>query len=202
VLVEIWLGPGTMSEWCPAEACLPMNIVDLLILAVIGLFAVRGLTRGLFLGLVDLLLLGLALLVAAHLTNLVADPLAQRGVPSRFAADAGFVTVFLLALGIGGIAARILLGSLRGLGAGSVLGWLNSLLGMALGVARGVAIVYLSLLAISALPLPPEYRAALAVARLPLPIMTTGLAVVDRGFLWAGIDRATVPFLTVPLPGS
>lgn len=193
-----------LGAWRPplGKVCSLMNVADLLILVIIGLFAVRGLTRGLFLGLVDLLLLGLALLVAAHLSSSVADPLAQRGVPRRLAADAGFLTVFLLSLGIGGIAARILLGSLRGLGAGSVLGWLNSLLGMVLGAARGVAIVYLSLLVISALPLAPEYRSALAAARLPLPIMTTGQAVVDRGLLWAGIDRATVPFLNLPRPGS
>ena len=52
-----------------------MSAVDIGILAIIGLFAVRGMQRGFLLGVVDLVAFGLSLVVAARLGGSVADPL-------------------------------------------------------------------------------------------------------------------------------
>lgn len=166
-----------------------MNPVDIGILAIIGLFAVGGLTRGLLLGIVDLVLLGLAVIVATRGGASIAAMLGERGFPPSLAASLGFFAVFSLTLTVTGIAARILLAPLRGVGAGSLLGWLNSLLGMALGAIRGIALVFLALLAIQALPSELGYRPALAASRLAAPILTTGQIALATGLAWAGIDR-------------
>jgi uncharacterized membrane protein required for colicin V production len=167
-----------------------MNVVDFGILVVVGLFAVGGLTRGLLLGFVDLILLGVAVIVGARGSAAVAAPLIEQGLPGELAAGLGFVAALLLTLLVTGVAARILLAPLRGLGAGSVLGWLNSLLGMAAGAVRGVAFVFLALLVIQALPVELGYRPALAESRLVAPIVETGSLVLDSGLAWAGIDRS------------
>ncbi|MFN8591493.1 MAG: CvpA family protein [Thermomicrobiales bacterium] len=176
------------------KAILLMNVVDLMILIVIGLFAVRGLTRGLFLGIVDLLLFAVALFVAYQLAPVAASPLGRIEGLGTVAAMIGFFTIFLAALGVLGVAARILLGSVSRLGTGSVLGWLNSLLGMALGAVRGVAIVFLVLLAVTAAPLTADSRDAVNAARLPAPIMRAGYSALDQALVWAGIDRGTASF--------
>ena len=166
-----------------------MNVVDFGILVVVGLFTVGGLTRGFLLGIVDLILLGLAVIVGARGSASVAAPLVDQGFPPQLASGVGFYVVFMLTLVITGVAARILLSPLRGLGAGSVFGWLNSLLGMAAGAIRGVALVFLVLVAVQAMPTELGYRPALAESRLVTPIMETGRDVLDSGLSWAGIDR-------------
>lgn len=166
-----------------------MNVVDLVILVVIGLFAVGGLSRGLLLGMVDLALFGLAVIVAARGSAAVAAVLVERGVPPAFASGSGFLTVLGVTLAVTGLTARILLAPLRGMGAGSLFGWLNSLLGMGLGVVRGVAVVFLVLLAVQALPPELGYRSYLTESRLADPILATGRAALDTGLAWAGIDR-------------
>jgi uncharacterized membrane protein required for colicin V production len=176
-----------------------MNVVDFGILVVVGLFAVGGLTRGLLLGIVDLILLGIAVIVGARGSASVAAPLIDQGLPAELAAGFGFVAAFLLTLLVTGVAARILLSPLRGLGAGSVLGWLNSLLGMAVGAVRGVALVFFALLAVQALPPELGYRPALAESRLVAPIVETGRVVLDSGLDWAGIDRDVLGLPLLPL---
>jgi uncharacterized membrane protein required for colicin V production len=166
-----------------------MNVVDFGILVVIGLFAVGGLTRGLLLGLVDLVLLGLAVIVGARGSTSVAAPLVDGGFPPQVAAGAGFFVAFFLTLAITGFAARILLTPLRGLGGGSVLGWINSALGMVAGAVRGLALVFLALLAVLALPPELGYRPALAGSRLVAPIVETGRLILDSGLTWADIER-------------
>lgn len=177
---------STTSEW--AEACSRMNIVDFGILVVVGLFAVSGLTRGGLLGFVDLILLGIAVIVAGRAGVSAAAPLVERGFPPALASWIGFILVWLLTLAVTTVAARILLSPLRGLGAGSILGWANSLLGMVIGAVRGVAFVYLGLLVVYALPVELGYQTALTEARLTTPIMQTGGIVLASGLVWAGID--------------
>jgi uncharacterized membrane protein required for colicin V production len=166
-----------------------MNVVDFGILVVVGLFAVGGLTRGLLLGIVDLILLGLAVIVGARGSASVAAPLVDQGIPPQLASGVGFFVVFALTLVITGLAARILLAPLRGLGAGSILGWISSLLGMAVCAVRGVALVFLALLAVQALPAELGYQPALAESRLVAPIMETGHILLDSGLAWAGLER-------------
>ena len=185
------------------KASARMNVVDFGILVVVGFFAVSGLTRGFLLGVVDLILLGLAVIVAARGGASIAAPLIEQGFPQTVATGVGFFVVFLLSLIITGIAARILLAPLRGLGAGSVLGWLNSLLGMVVGAIRGVVLICLALLAVLSLPAELGYRSALADSRLVAPITETGRIVLDSGLAWAGLDRdgLGIPFQSLTTEG-
>nr|MBA2597656.1 CvpA family protein [Chloroflexia bacterium] len=129
-----------------------MNVVDVGILIIVGLFAVGGLRRGFVLGMVDLVAFGLAIVVAARFGRLVAEPIADRGIPGDLAAGAGFVTAAIVSLAVIGFVARILLAPLGGFGAGAPLGWLNSILGLWPGAVRGLAIAALLVMAITALP--------------------------------------------------
>ncbi|MBW3634100.1 MAG: CvpA family protein, partial [Chloroflexi bacterium] len=96
-----------------------MNAVDLVILVVVGLFAVGGLRRGFLFGLVDLVAFGLAIVVAAHLATSVAEPLRDQGIPVELATGAGFVIAGVVSLAVIGLAARVLLAPLALLGAGT-----------------------------------------------------------------------------------
>ena len=67
------------------EALRTMNMVDLVILVVVGLLAVGGLRRGFLFGIIDLIALGLSIVVAARLARVVAEPLRERGIPEELA---------------------------------------------------------------------------------------------------------------------
>lgn len=180
-----------------------MNAVDIGILVVVGLFAVGGLRRGFLLGLVDLVAFGLSIVVAARLSGSVAEPLVAWGVPDELAAGAGFVIAAVVSLAVIGLAARVLLAPLGALGAGTPLGWANSVLGLLPGAARGLAAAALMVLLVQALPPELGLSDPLADSRLATPIADTGREALDAGLAWAGIDpRALgIPYQT-PVPGS
>jgi membrane protein required for colicin V production len=169
-----------------------MNVVDVVILVVVGLFAVGGMRRGFLLGLVDLIAFGLSIVVAARLARSVAEPLRERGIPVELAASAGFVIVGVISLAVIGLAARVLLAPLSALGAGTPLGWANGVLGLLPGALRGLAIAALLILLVSALPSELELRDSLRDSRLAQPIADTGLDALDSGLAWAGVDLQTL----------
>src|SRR5215211_4542047 len=133
-----------------------MSAVDIGILAIIGLFAVRGMQRGFLLGIVDLVAFGLSLIVAARLGGSVADPLIDWGLPDELSAGAGFLIAAVISLAVIGLAARVLLAPLTTLSASTPFGWFNAVLGLIPGTVRGLAIAALVVLVVSALP--PELR--------------------------------------------
>jgi len=180
-----------------------MNVVDLGILVIVGIFAVGGLRRGFIFGIVDLVAFGLSLVVAARLAGAVAEPLRDRGIPGELASGAGFVIAGVISLAVIGLAARVLLAPLGILGAGTPLGWANSVLGLLPGAVRGLAVAALLVLLLSALPPEMGTRAALVESRLAQPIADTGLETLETGLAWAGIDLQTlgIPY-RAPGPGA
>src|SRR5215204_1674891 len=175
-----------------------MSAVDIGILAIIGLFAVRGMQRGFLLGIVDLVAFGLSLIVAARLGGSVADPLINWGLPAELAAGAGFVIAAVVSLAVIGLAARVLLAPLGALSANTPLGWFNGVLGLLPGAIRGLAIAALVVLVVSA-PLPElGLRDPLAESRLAAPIAETGREALDGGLAWAGVDPRSlgIPYQT------
>src|SRR5918997_2712508 len=138
-----------------------MNVVDVVILVVVGLFAVGGMRRGFLLGLVDLVAFGLSIIVAAHLARSVGEPLRAQGIPIELANGAGLVIVGVVSLAVIGLAARVLLAPLGALGAGTPLGWANGVLGLLPGALRGIAVAALLVLLISAVPPELELRDSL-----------------------------------------
>jgi uncharacterized membrane protein required for colicin V production len=169
-----------------------VNIVDVVILVIVGLFAVGGMRRGFLLGLVDLVVFGLSLIVAAHLARSVGEPLRERGIPIELANGAGLIIVGVVSLAIIGFAARVLLAPLGALGAGTPLGWANGVLGFLPGALRGLAVAALLVLLVSALPPELEQRVSLQGSMLARPILDFGLDVLDTGLAWAGIDLRTL----------
>jgi len=180
-----------------------VNIVDVAILVIVGLFAVGGMRRGFLLGLVDLVVFGLSIIVAAHLVRSVGEPLRERGIPIELANGAGLVIVGVVSLAVIGFAARVLLAPLGALGAGTPLGWANGVLGLLPGALRGLAVAALLVLLVSAIPAELEQRVSLRESILARPILNFGVDVLDTGLAWAGIDVRTlgIPSST-PTPGS
>ena len=169
-----------------------MNVVDLGILVVVGLFAVGGLRRGFLFGMVDLVAFGLSLVVAARLAGSVAEPLRDRGIPIDLASGAGFVIAGIVSLAVIGLAARVLLAPLGAFGAGTPLGWANSVLGLLPGAVRGLAVAALLIWLVSALPEELGLQDSLADSRLAQPLAETGLEALDAGLTWAGVDLQTL----------
>lgn len=180
-----------------------MNAVDVVILVIIGLFAVGGMRRGFFLGLVDLVAFGLSIVVAARLAASIAAPLQARGVPVELATGAGFVIAVVTSLAVIGLAARVLLAPLAALGAGTPLGWANGVLGLLPGALRGLAIAALLVLLVSALPPELALRDSLRGSRLAEPLAVTGVNALESGLAWAGIDLWSlgIPY-SAPTPES
>ena len=176
-----------------------MNVVDVVILAVIGLFAVGGMRRGFVLGLVDLVAFGLSIVVAARLAGAVAEPLRERGISAELATGAGFVIVGIISLAVIGFAARMLLAPLGAMGAGSPLSWANGVLGFLPGAIRGLAVAALLVMFLNALPPELGLGDPLREARLAQPIADTGARALGTGLGWAGIDLQT---LGTPFAGS
>ena len=180
-----------------------MNIVDVVILVIVGLFAVGGMRRGFLLGLVDLVVFGLSIIVAAHLGGSVGEPLRERGIPIVLANGAGLVIAGVVSLAVIGFAARVLLAPLGALGAGTPLGWANGVLGLLPGALRGLAVAALLVLLVSALPPELEQPVSLRKSILARPILNFGLDVLDTGLAWAGIDLPTLGNSSSTLtPGS
>ncbi len=169
-----------------------MNVIDIGILVIVGLFAVGGLRRGFMLGMVDLVAFGLAIVVAARLAGTIAEPLIDRDLPAELAAGAGFVIAAVVSFAIIGLVVRILLSPLGGFGAGTPLGWVNSVLGLLPGAVRGLAIAALLVLIVSAFPPELGLREPLADSRLAAPIAQTGREALDSGLAWAGIDPRAI----------
>jgi uncharacterized membrane protein required for colicin V production len=180
-----------------------MNLVDVIILVFVGLFAVGGMRRGFLFGLVDLVVFGLSIIVAAHLGRSVGEQLRQRGIPVELATGAGLFIVGVVSLAVIGLAARVLLSPLAALGAGTPLGWANGVLGLLPGALRGLAVAALLVLLLTVLPSELELRDSLQGSMLARPILDLGLDVLDTGLAWIGID---LPMLGMPpsslAPGS
>ena len=169
-----------------------MNLIDVAILVVVGLFAVGGMRRGFLLGLVDLAVLGFSIIVATRLAQSVGEPLRERGIPIELANGAGLVIVGVVSFAAIGIAARVLLSPLAALGAGTPLGWANGVLGLLPGALRGLAVAALLVLLVSALPPELEQRKYLQESLLAPPLLALGFDVLDTGLTWAGIDVRTL----------
>jgi uncharacterized membrane protein required for colicin V production len=184
------------------EARPPMNVVDVVALVVVGLFAAGGMRRGFLFGLVDLAVFGLSIIVAAHLARSVAQPIRERGIAIELANGAGFVIAGVVSLAVIGLAAHMLLAPLSALGAGTPLGWANSVLGLLPGALRGLTVVALLVLLVSALPEELAQRDHLRESRLAQPILELGLAALGAGLGWAGIDSQALGIPSNPPASS
>ena len=172
-----------------------MNPVDIVVLIVIGLFTVGGLRRGFLLGLVDLVALALAIVVAARFTAVLAEPLRGWGLPAELASGAGFLIAATVAFAVIGLAGRVLLAPLAMLGAGTPLGWVNGVLGILPGAVRGTIVAALLVIFLYAMPPELGLGTALADSRLAAPMARAGRDGFSKGMSWAGIDATDLGLL-------
>jgi membrane protein required for colicin V production len=165
-----------------------LNGVDLVILVIVGFSAVMGLQRGFMLGMVDLLVFGLAVVAGARLIDLVAAPLRERGIPDQLAASAGFVIATVIAYAAMGLAVRIILSPLSAFGAGTPLAWVNGVLGLLPGALRGLALSAFLVIALSAMPVGLGLRQQIDASQLAAPLAISGREALNAGLAWAGVD--------------
>ncbi|MCC7022796.1 MAG: CvpA family protein [Thermomicrobiales bacterium] len=171
-----------------------MNVVDFGILVIIGFYTVQGLQRGFVLGLVDLATFALAILLGARLADIPASPLHDWGIPAPFALTLGVIVAAIVSIAIIGLAVRILLAPLARLGAGTPLGWANSVLGLLPGLARGIAIAAIVMTVLSVFPFESETSHMLQGSRLTRPLITAGQQALDAGLRWSGLDPVSLGF--------
>lgn len=171
-----------------------MNVVDFGILVIVGFFTVQGLQRGFLLGLADLATFALAILLGAKLSDLPASPLHDWGIPTPFALTLGLIVAAIVSFAIIGLAVRILLAPLARLGAGTPLGWANSVLGLLPGLARGIAIAAIVMTMLSAFPFESETSLMLQGSRLTRPLTSAGQQALDAGLRWTGVDPTALGF--------
>ncbi len=172
-----------------------MNAVDIVILVIVGLFAVEGLRRGFLLGVIDLIAFALSVLVAARFAESIAEPLRNWGLPASMARSAGFVIAAVVSFAVIGFVARLLLSPLGAFAVGTPLAWVNGILGLLPGAVRGLAMATLLLLILSALPVESGVRSAMAGSRLARPMLTTGQQALLDGLTWAGVDPRSLGLL-------
>jgi uncharacterized protein YkwD/uncharacterized membrane protein required for colicin V production len=134
-----------------------LNWLDWIIVVLLAVSAVEGMRRGLLFGALDLLAAGVGVVVAMVAERPLGDEVAAR-VPA-LAPGLAHLGVFLAVLivvqmFIGGTLGRLVLALSRGV-AGSRLGCVDRLLGLAPGLVRGLLIVTLFLLPFALLPLLP-----------------------------------------------
>lgn len=175
-----------------AGAQAKVNGVDLGILVIVGFFAVMGLQRGFMLGLVDLLAFALALIAGARMTDLIASPLRERGLPNPLAAGAGFFIASVVTYAAIGLVIRVALSPLNAIGAGTPLGWVNGVLGLLPGALRGLALAAFLVIALSALPAEFGLRPHIVTSQLAEPLAISGREALGAGLEWAGIDPETL----------
>jgi uncharacterized membrane protein required for colicin V production len=174
------------------------NFVDVGILVIVGIFAVGGLRRGFMLGMVDLVAFGFAIVLAARTAEIIAGPLRDWGLPAAIASGTGFIVAAVVGLAVIGFALRIILAPLGAFGAGTPLGWVNSVLGLLPGAVRGLAIAALILMVASALPAEFGWRRQIAGSELAEPVTRAGREALDTGLTWAGIDPGSLGGLLPP----
>ena len=123
-----------------------MSLVDLLILAVLGVSVVSAFIKGFFVEVFSLAGAILGLFLAAANYGAFA-PFIQRVVENHQVAELiAFVVIALLVMLLAGLLGRLLRGLLRGVG----LGIVDRLLGAAFGLVKGCVVVTLVLMAIVA----------------------------------------------------
>jgi membrane protein required for colicin V production len=155
-----------------------MNVVDMAILAVLGLFLVKGLVRGLLKELCSLLGLFGGLAVAMRFHPYLAEGLLKTfSMPRQLGVIIAFVALFLLTALIFAIIGFILSSFVKLL----FLGGFNRVAGGLFGLLQGGAILILVLYGLSRSPLPESVQKPMLQSRLAPPLVEMGASLFRYG---------------------
>jgi len=169
------------------EVPVALNVVDIVIITLVGALAVLGLRRGFFLGALDLVGVALALIVAGLYYHRLVDPIAARGLSRSTAAILAFAALNIATLAVMSLLTRILFLPLRRLPWPTPIRWADGLLGLVPGAIKGLAIAAVLVLPLSFLQRPPQLSQEIRASRFARPLVTLGLDA-----LYTAIDRYDV----------
>lgn len=127
-----------------------MNTIDMIILVVVGIFCVKGFSRGIILEVFTLIGLLIAYIIALREMDVIAGFINQLvSLPLIVVNSLGFVLLFVSILFL----FRWVAGMLRRIAQWSFMGWLDRGGGMILGIFKGTLITSLFALFVSLIPL-------------------------------------------------
>jgi membrane protein required for colicin V production len=155
-----------------------MNVVDIAILAVLALFLVKGLVRGLLRELCSLFGLFGGLAIAMHFHPYLAEGMLKTfSLPPGVGVVIAFAALFLLTVLIFALIGFILSRFVKLL----FLGGFNRVCGGLFGLLQGGAILILVVFGLSRSPLPDQARNYLRNSRLTPPLVDMGDALFRHG---------------------
>lgn len=152
-----------------------MTLLDIIILAVLALLGLRGLLRGLIKEAASLTALLLGGWLAYRFHTAAAAPL-KALLPAAAAEVAAFVGLLLLV----GLAAHLIGNLLTKLVSLALLGWVNRLGGIAIGVLEGALVLGMIFYAIAAIPFPFKLKETIVQHRIAAPLSALGGTFLDR----------------------
>src|SRR5689334_20913532 len=143
-----------------------MNPIDVVILILVGLFAVLGLRRGFVSGAIDLLTIAVGLLSAARFYRAIVEPLVDFGVPRVIVAPVAFVVLFGGALLLVSFLVGLLLRPLARLPWPAPVRWADNLLGVIPGAIKGVILAAIVIVPLAFFQGPLGFGGQFAASRL------------------------------------
>ena len=152
-----------------------MSLLNLSIMTVLALMGLRGLLRGLIKEVAALTALILGGWLAYRFHGAVAVPFTV-----LMPAPAAEVLAFVLLLVLVGLGAHLLGNLLTGLVRLALLGWVNRLGGIAVGVLEGALILGMVFYAIVAIPFPLQFKETIKRHTIAAPLAAFGGAMLDR----------------------
>jgi membrane protein required for colicin V production len=155
-----------------------MNVVDIAILAVLALFLIKGLVRGLLKELCSLFGLFGGLAVALRFHPYLAEGLLKTfSLPPQLCVVIAFAALFLLTVLIFAVLGFILSRFVQLL----FLGGFNRVAGGLFGLIQGGVLLVLVLFGLSRSPLPSPAQEMLLKSRLAPPLVEMGEALFEHG---------------------
>lgn len=152
-----------------------MSLLDISIMVVLALMGLRGLLRGLIKEVAALTALILGGWLAYRFHGSAAAPL-----KALMPAPAAEVVAFVLLLILVGLGAHLLGNLLTGLIKLALLGWVNRLGGVAVGLLEGALILGMIFYAIVAIPFPFQFKETVKKHTVAAPLATFGGTMLDR----------------------
>jgi len=152
-----------------------MSLLDITIMVVLALMGLRGLLRGLIKEMAALTALVLGGWLAYRYHSVAAAPL-KTLLPAAAAEVAAFVLLLILV----GLAAHLLGNLLTSLVKLALLGWVNRMGGIAVGLLEGSLLLGMVLYAIIAIPFPFQLKETVTNHPVAAKLATFGGTMLDR----------------------
>lgn len=177
-----------------------MNPIDVVVLVILGAFALFGLRRGFLHGVLDLVIVALTLLAASRIYPLVVEPAVARGLPRSIASPVAFIGLFgILVFLVSGLVGLLLRPFAR-MWFPAPARWADTVLGVVPGAIKGLALATVVVVPLIFYQGLFGLGGAVAQSRLAAPLLQWGLPAVYGALGRLGVD--TTDFAAVTSPPS